>query len=483
MGILFSDTSNNVTQDQLISKRYIDKDVNDLNNYYTKNYINDNYITNSTLDTRLNSLNSYKKDDVDNMLKNYQTKGEYALKTDIPNMNNYQTKGNYVVIDDLNKYQTKGDYALKTDLPDTSNYQTKGNYVTVDNLKDNYLNNYQIKGNYVTDDILKDKLINYQTKGEYALKSDLPNLSNYQIKGNYMAYSNDNKDQLDFENEFLTIRDKNKKPLMMFGNETNIYNNTFINGELNIGEKGNYMNLKKDPASSCLVIGTVIDNKYSPVTKWCANSSVMPSVTPTSTYQSDIALPINVPVSNDVKSDTSNMPVFYSLLENYTNIIPNLKNPNWKTTVPFFNKFEDVDLFATTEITTSNNDRKTITLDTTDILNLPFRYLFVFFTVGGTKTNIEMLASNAADLNATSTNNITMDFTYTTSLSNGAINLMETSNIKKNTMNTKNMPIYVYKVTIPELVQYGKFLTFRLISADGNISTLRFCDIIGSNTL
>ena len=379
-----------------------------------------------------------------------------------------------------------------------NNYQVKGEYVTI-----NDLNKYQVKGEYVAIDDLKDKLNNYQVKGEYALKTELPNMNNYQTKGNYVAYTNDNKDQLDIENEYLIIRDKNKKPLMTIGNNTSITGNTYINGELNIGDKNNYMNLKKDGDNNCLVIGSVVNNVYSPINKFCPNFPVpIPNVLPfipSPTYPSNIASPISSPVSTnvtdityptspiqtiDTSTNISNVPQFFNKLENYVKLIPNIQNTMWKTTLPFFNKFEDTNMFTTSEIsTTSTNNRNILTIDTTPILDLPFTYLFVFFTVGGTKTNIEMLASNTADLNATSTNNVTMDFTYTTSLSNGAINLMETSNIKKNTMNTKNMPIYIYKITIPELKQHGKFLTFRLVSADGNISTLRICDMVGSNSL
>lgn len=72
---------------------------------------------------------------------------------------------------------TLQNYALNTDL---AKYQPLGNYVIQDELK-NYAfkkdlqDNYQLKGDYLTQ---SEAAIKYQSKGEYALVSDL---SRYQL--------------------------------------------------------------------------------------------------------------------------------------------------------------------------------------------------------------------------------------------------------------------------------------------------------------
>lgn len=94
MGGIFSneepkpDLSKYITTDQLSSKNYINKDVNDLSNYYTKNYINTKYITTDQLTS-----------------KNYITK-------DVNNLTNYQTKGNYLRYfnNDKNIFELESDY-------------------------------------------------------------------------------------------------------------------------------------------------------------------------------------------------------------------------------------------------------------------------------------------------------------------------------------------------------------------------------------
>ena len=94
MGGIFSneepkpDLSKYITIDQLTSKNYINKDVNDLSNYYTKNYINTKYITTDQLTS-----------------KNYITK-------DVNNLTNYQTKGNYLRYfnNDKNIFELESDY-------------------------------------------------------------------------------------------------------------------------------------------------------------------------------------------------------------------------------------------------------------------------------------------------------------------------------------------------------------------------------------
>ena len=102
MGGIFSnedpkpDLNKYVTSDQLSSKNYINKDVNDLTNYYTKNYINTNYVTNDQL-----SLKNYINKDVNN-LTNYQTKGNYLTYFN-NDKNIFELESEYMSIRDKNK--------------------------------------------------------------------------------------------------------------------------------------------------------------------------------------------------------------------------------------------------------------------------------------------------------------------------------------------------------------------------------------------
>lgn len=59
--------------------------------------------------------------------ENFQTKGDYALKAEIPDVSNFQVKGNYALkeeIPDVSNFQVKGEYVLKTEMPDVSQFAT-----------------------------------------------------------------------------------------------------------------------------------------------------------------------------------------------------------------------------------------------------------------------------------------------------------------------------------------------------------------------
>jgi hypothetical protein len=129
MGGIFSneepkqDLTKYVTSDQLTAKNYINKDINDLTNYYTQNYINTNYIKNDQL-TAKNYINN------DQLIaKNYITK-------DVNNLTNYQTKGNYLTYsdNDKNTFDLESDYMLFRD-------KNKNNIMKFDNNSINFYNN------------------------------------------------------------------------------------------------------------------------------------------------------------------------------------------------------------------------------------------------------------------------------------------------------------------------------------------------------
>ena len=128
MGGIFSneepkqDLTKYVTSDQLTAKNYINKDINDLTNYYTKNYINTNYINNDNL-----------------KLKNYITNDQLTSKNYITN--DQLTSKNYITNDQL----TSKNYITK-DVNNLTNYQSKGNYLTYSN---NDKNTFDLESEYM----------------------------------------------------------------------------------------------------------------------------------------------------------------------------------------------------------------------------------------------------------------------------------------------------------------------------------------------
>lgn len=108
----------------------------------------------------------------------YQTKGNYALKDEIPT--------DYLTEETANElYQAKGDYALKSEIPNVDEFITEtdadGKYATISSL-DNKLDKTTYDSDKETfatktdiDDMLTktDAANTYQVKGEYANNSDL----------------------------------------------------------------------------------------------------------------------------------------------------------------------------------------------------------------------------------------------------------------------------------------------------------------------
>ena len=122
----------------------------------------------------------------------YQPKGEYL--TEHQSLEEYATKADlddYVKTEDLPAEQDLSAYALKTDL---DNYQPVGNYLTEHQSLEGLMTEeaadekYQPKGEYLTE---------HQSLADYALKTDIPNVSDfitsefaaqtYQPIGNYLT--------------------------------------------------------------------------------------------------------------------------------------------------------------------------------------------------------------------------------------------------------------------------------------------------------
>ena len=153
----------------------------------------------------------------------YQPKGEYALKSEIPNVSNFVTTSVYnegqqaqdakidantaALADKADKseipdvsgllpkteaaetYQPKGEYALKSEIPDVLNFVTNTVYNEGQQAQDAKIdaNTAALAGKADKGEIpdvsgLLSKTEaeeTYQPKGEYALKSEIPNVSNF----------------------------------------------------------------------------------------------------------------------------------------------------------------------------------------------------------------------------------------------------------------------------------------------------------------
>ena len=125
----------------------------------------------------------------DDAADQYQTKGDYALKTDIP------TKTSELINDSgyLTENQLQDEFALKTDIPtktsqltndsgyltehqDLSEYAKKVDYYT----KTETDNKYQLQGDYVTYNEMSEELADYAKKTDIPTKtSELINDSGY----------------------------------------------------------------------------------------------------------------------------------------------------------------------------------------------------------------------------------------------------------------------------------------------------------------
>ena len=114
----------------------------------------------------------------------YQPKGEYALKSEIPDVSGLLPK-----TEAAETYQPKGEYALKSEIPNVSNFVTTSVYNEGQQAQDAKIdaNTAALAGKADKGEIpdvsgLLSKTEaeeTYQPKGEYALKSEIPNVSNF----------------------------------------------------------------------------------------------------------------------------------------------------------------------------------------------------------------------------------------------------------------------------------------------------------------
>ena len=136
-----------------------------------------------------------------------QDKGDYALKSEIPDVTPYATNKVLNTTKEelqasINTKQDKGDYALKSELPATAHLATKEELENVNETLTtsvtNLENTKQVKGDYAvkndlttlatkielnnTSQALQKNIDGKQDKGDYALKSQIPDVSGYATK-------------------------------------------------------------------------------------------------------------------------------------------------------------------------------------------------------------------------------------------------------------------------------------------------------------
>ena len=203
----------------------------DLSNYALKTDIPTDFYSKKYIDTSYNSLNS--------KIDSKQDKGDYALKTDLPTdfYNKAAIDSSYNILKkeidskqdsvDLSVYALKTEiptdfyskkyidtsynnldskidskqdsvdlsvYALKTDIPDTSNFVTNTeldnkhyltehqdltSYAKKSDLPTDFYNKAAIDSSYYA---LQNEINSKQAKGDYALKTDIPDTSNFATK-------------------------------------------------------------------------------------------------------------------------------------------------------------------------------------------------------------------------------------------------------------------------------------------------------------
>ena len=136
-----------------------------------------------------------------------QDKGDYALKSEIPDVTPYATNKVLNTTKEelqasINTKQDKGNYALKSELPATAHLATKEELENVNKTLTtsvtNLENTKQVKGDYAvksdlitlatkielnnTSQALQKNIDGKQDKGDYALKSQIPDVSGYATK-------------------------------------------------------------------------------------------------------------------------------------------------------------------------------------------------------------------------------------------------------------------------------------------------------------
>ena len=171
-------------------------------------------------------------------------------------------------------------YYNKTDI-DSKGYINK----SVNNLDNYYTKNYIDTKNYVTNSDLVSKnyvdnsasnLDNYYTKTVTDNK--------YQQKGNYIAYNSSEPNTIDFENEYATIRDKNKGTVLKYKQDGLELNKSIMfNNGIKIGNNDSYFAIDKDDTDCLTFKYTTITNNnidVKPMMRICKNelNSVIPLI-------------------------------------------------------------------------------------------------------------------------------------------------------------------------------------------------------------
>ena len=136
-----------------------------------------------------------------------QVKGDYALKSELPDVTPYATNEALTTAKEelqanIDTKQVKGNYALKSELPATAHLATKTELANVNEALTtsvtNLENTKQVKGDYAlkselaplatkvelnnTSQALQKNIDGKQAKGDYALKSQIPDVSGYATK-------------------------------------------------------------------------------------------------------------------------------------------------------------------------------------------------------------------------------------------------------------------------------------------------------------
>jgi hypothetical protein len=136
-----------------------------------------------------------------------QVKGDYALKSELPDVTPYATNEALTTAKEelqanIDTKQVKGNYALKSELPATAHLATKTELANVNEALTtsvtNLENTKQAKGDYAlkseltplatkvelnnTSQALQKNIDGKQAKGDYALKSQIPDVSGYATK-------------------------------------------------------------------------------------------------------------------------------------------------------------------------------------------------------------------------------------------------------------------------------------------------------------
>lgn len=218
-----------------------------------------------------------------------QDKGDYALKSELPDVTPYATNEALTTAKeelqaDIDTKQDKGNYALKSEIPSITHLATKTEVESADRALTEAITKLdadkQAKGDYAvkseltplatkvelnnTSQALQNNIDGKQDKGDYALKSQIPDVSGYATKTQLTEGLNNKQDKGDYITKTLY-------------DQTNEAFQNALNGKQATGDYVTKTDYATDSVAGVIKVRNVFGCQV-------ADGAIVPSEIPLSTY-------------------------------------------------------------------------------------------------------------------------------------------------------------------------------------------------------